>query len=373
MTDDLKRMVRAKEKGLDDRLRAMKPDALAKFHEIKALASIQSFHAYIGSNNNSFVDSVRMKFDSPEDFKARWIDGLKDKVIADADNIRNRRSLGRDKQTTEILPETLQDDFLKEYVYLFLERNFYRNFNERMRSKPDEMLWQLWFGSGGLVWGLLISPDRRLGEWTNDKSQMRREPYEYWTISHVLASGLIVPECETPYKFDSLEGFLSFYETVLARVSQSEYEKYISKSYLEYVRSSQNPESIPLLIPELRYTGKEKNHKYRLDFCVLNSYTMKMIGFEISPSSSHMSISGIKSKTQKVLNEDLSTKWDKESEKRNSYFEKYGITTITFTDKNLKDLEQCFSEIVKVLEERPERKSSIKTLESSLMEAFLNI
>ena len=361
-------------KFLDDRLKVMRPDAVAKFHEIKPSANVQSFHAYIGSHNNKFVDSVRMQFESPEDFIARWLDGLKNRVIEDAANIRKRRISGGNKQSTEILSEImLGEEFLKEYVYLFLKRNFYRNFNERMRAKPDEPLWQLWFGSGSLVWGLLIAPDLRLGEWTNDKSQMRREPHAYWTIAHVLASGLIAPDSEKPFKFGSLEHFLTFYETVLARVSNSEYERYISKSYLEYIKLAKNPELVPLLIPELRFAGKEKNHKYRLDFCVLNSYTMRMVGFEISPASSHMAITGIKSKTQKKLNEELSAKWDRESEKRNSYFAEYGITTVTFTDQHLTDLDHCFSEIVEILEERPSKPVSISSSENSLQEVFLNI
>jgi hypothetical protein len=228
-----------------------------------------------------------MQFQSPEDFIARWLDGLKQRIITDLPNIHKRRRFGNEKQTTEILPEMLRDEFLKEYIYLFLERNFYRNFKERIRAKPDELLWQLWFGSGNLIWGLLISPDLRFGEWTNDKSQMRREPYAYWTIAHVLSSGLIAPESNQPIKFDSLDSFLIFYETVLSRTSNSEYEKRLSRSYLNYVKFSRNPESIPILIPELRFAGKEKMHKYRLDFCVLNSYTMRMVGFEISPASSH--------------------------------------------------------------------------------------
>ena len=114
----------------------------------------------------------------------------------------------------------LQVPLLKEYIHLFLERNYYRNFDARVRAKPDDSLWQVWFGSGNLVWGLLISPALRFGEWANDKSQMRRETYAYWTIEHVLETGLIAPETETPVTFSDVDGFLSFYETVLARVSK---------------------------------------------------------------------------------------------------------------------------------------------------------
>ncbi len=267
----------------------------------------------------------------------------------------------------------LQDSFLREYIYLFLERNFYRNFEARVRAKPDEALWQIWFGPGQLVWGILISPARRFGQWTNDKSQMRRENYGYWTIEHILETGLIAPEYEDPVTFKDVNALLTFYETVLARVSNSEYERTISRLYLEYVRANDNPEQIPLLIPELRYAGKETKHLYRLDFTVLNPYTMQMTGFEISPASSHMSIAGSTKKTQKALNEELAEKWAKEADKRNAYFEKYGITTVTFTDTELDDLNQCWQRIQTALEAQSLGPLTVEGAENELWSVYAAI
>ncbi len=86
----------------------------------------------------------------------------------------------------------LQDDVLAPYTMTFLKRNFYRNFRERIRAKPNDDLWSLWFGAGNLVWGVVIAPARRNEEWTNEQS-MRREAYNYWTVRRIPATGLIDP------------------------------------------------------------------------------------------------------------------------------------------------------------------------------------
>jgi hypothetical protein len=191
--------IQAKEEELSSRLGEMREEALNRFSQIVGREStLQQMHAHVGRNNNTFVDSTRMQFHSPEDFIARWFNGLTQQVIERKDAIARRRRFGNRKRTEEIIPEMLQDQFLHNYIHLFLERNFYRNFEARVRAKPDQNLWQVWFGSGQLVWGLLISPSHRFGEWTNDKIQMRRENYSYWTVEHVLETDLIAPESEKP-------------------------------------------------------------------------------------------------------------------------------------------------------------------------------
>lgn len=362
--------IRQKEEELSNRLKSMRDEALHTFEMINGPTSVHKMHAHIGRNNNTFVDSVRMQFQAPEDFIALWLDGLKDEVSENSSAIARRRKFGDPKRTVEIIPEMLKNHFLKEYIYLFLERNFYRNFVGRVRAKPEECLWQLWFGPGNMYWGLFISPAHRLGQWTNDKSQMRREQYHYWTIGHIMATGLVVPDSEEPMKFSSIKDFLQFYKLVLARVSNSEYEKQIAQRYLDYVAVSNVAEEIPLLIPELRYAGKEKKHLFRLDYCILNPFTMEMVGFEISPASSHMAIAGIKTKTQTQLNEGLAEKWSKESDKRNRYFSEFGISIVTFTDPELKDIDKCFDTIVSAIEDRPQSTITLNSAEAALDEVF---
>ena len=97
---------------------------------------------------------------------------------------------------------------------------------------------------------------------------------------------------------------------------------------------------------------------------------MTFIGFEISPASTHMVVKGTKKKkkTQKAVNEELKKKWGREMKKRNRYFKDFGITTVTFTDEDLTDLDECFEEMEEYLSERPEEDmsldSQIKALEA---------
>ena len=338
------------EKSLTSRLNNILSTVKDKVENItREEFSLHSFHAQIGSKNNLYIDGVRTKFINPEDFIAQWLCGLVKNVEKQIDEGTFGTSPHRDDY---YLIQYLKDICIREYVFTFLTRNFYRNFKERVRNKPDESLWSIWFGSGNLVWGLLIEPIFRNGCWTNDKSEIRRVSYNYWTIGHILSTGLIDPTSDSPIIFKTSDDFLGFYKSVIIRASNSQYEKEIADRYIEYLKTSDNLNQEPFLIPEFRYAGKEVKHIYRLDYTILNPYVMKMTGFEISPASTHISIGQAKEKTQKILNLELSQKWSKEMTKRNSYYSKYGISTVTFTDTDLDKIEQCFQTIEVFLKER---------------------
>jgi hypothetical protein len=251
----------------------------------------------------------------------------------------------------------MQDYVVRDYTIAFLERNFYRQYLERTRTKPDESLWSLWFGNNSMSWGFFITPVFRHGIWTNDVSEIRRAKFHYWTIGHVLSTGFVDPDAGENggvFKFDDIDQFLGFYESVLRRVSNSQYEKAIFASYVKYIKQSKDPDQEPFLIPELRFAGKDTDHKHRLDFAVLNAHTMKFVGFELSPHSTHGAIKKAKEKTQKAINAEGAETWKNEMIKRNRYFAKYGITTVTFTDTDLEDMEACFECMLGTIESRGE-------------------
>lgn len=300
--------------------------------------TLPSLHGTIGGKNNQFADIINTQFSDPREFIATWLKGFIDYV-------------GNYRYSP--LRNLLKDLEFRNYTFTFLERNFYRNLVERTRYKPVQNLWSIWFGSGNLTWGLIIAPSFRGSGWTNDVSEIRRAPYMYWTIGHIMKTGLIDPESKTPIMFDSHKNLLTFYSSVLKRVSNSIYEKRFCELYLEYLENSEFPDNEPFLIPEFRYAGLEKKHEHRLDFTILNSHTKELIGIELSPNSTHMAISGIKNKLQKDVNAEISVKWDKEMKKRNDYFSQFDITTLTFSDENLKDVDKCFEEIKKYLSNRP--------------------
>ncbi|MCD0471832.1 hypothetical protein [Flavobacterium sp. JAS] len=340
-----KRRLKEIDEQLTAEMKKMQATVLKKYHRERDDddLSISSLHGTIGGKNNTYVDSVNMQFSDPNDFKAKWIRGFRNYV-------ENRYSP---------LKKLMKDETFRNYTLKFLERNFYRNLKERTRVKPNENLWSLWFGGGKFIWGLVIAPTFRDKIWTNDVSEIRRAEYMYWTVGHVLNTGLVDPENNELVKFKDIDELLRFYKNILKRVSNSQYEKSIFDFYVEYLENSDDILSEPFLIPEFRYEGLEVDHKYRLDFTILNSHTMELIGFELSPHSSHMSVTKIKDRKQVEVNAELSKKWNKEMQKRNDYFEEFAITTVTFSDDNLNDIKKCFTIMKKYLSARPKEKINL--------------
>lgn len=343
------------EQDFSDELDSMREQVLATYAKLakipRSSATVHSFHGKIGSKNNEYTDAIRTQFSDPDDFIAKWLKGLCDSVADD-------KADGYERAATR-LARLLKNKVIRDYTFKFLTRNFYRNLVERTRAKPRDLLWQLWFGDNKMTWGLFIAPAFRKETWTNDKSEIRRAKYDYWTVGHVLATGIIDPEVNEILKFSSIDALKQFYLTVLRRCSASIYEKEIVKKYIEFLHDSDSPDSEPFLIPELRFAGREVEHKHRLDFSILNSHTMQFVGFEISPSKTHMHVKGIKKRTQTSVNQELADKWTKESDKRNEYFATYGITTITFTDKHLKDIDSCFGVIADHLSQRAQESETL--------------
>ncbi len=328
------------DQSLTSELEATRNAVIQKYSEERGqTVSIHALHGLIGGKNNTFVDSIRTQFSDPADFKARWLKGFIQYVGTGI---------------YSPLKNLLKDSVFRDYTLKFLERNFYRNLRERTRAKPNENLWAIWFGSGKLVWGLLIAPVIRGESWTNDVSEIRRANYMYWTVGHVLETGIIDPENNELIRFGSVDELISFYRHVLKRISNSLYEKQTFDFYADYLKKSNNPSEEPFLIPEFRYAGLSVKHKYRLDFTILNSHTMEMIGFEFSPHSTHMAVTGISGKKQKDVNLELSRKWDNEMSKRNDYLSEFGITTITFSDSHLANTKTCFEVMEEYLSARPE-------------------
>ncbi|MCA1790957.1 MAG: hypothetical protein LC667_14205 [Thioalkalivibrio sp.] len=124
--------------------------------------------------------------------------------------------------------------------------------------------------------------------------------------------------------------------------------------YASYVQNSRDPASEPFLIPELRYAGFAHEHLYRVDYSIFNAHTMQFVGFELSPHSTHMAVKGMATQTQAAVNAKLASQWEKEMDKRNSYFEQFDLPIITFTDSQLTDLPGCFSVMAGYLSARPE-------------------
>jgi hypothetical protein len=135
------------ERLLTEQLDKLRPDAIRVASSVKGRTlSLQGFHAVIGGKNNTYVDSVRTQFEDPEDFLAKWTHGL----VGEAKR-REELELRFDgrisgSSAAHDLARILQDEVGREYVFKFLTRNFYRQYNARVRHKPADHLWAIWFG-----------------------------------------------------------------------------------------------------------------------------------------------------------------------------------------------------------------------------------
>ncbi len=347
------------DKDLTAELRLLEKETLRRAAELlEEPVTIRSLDAKIGSKGNTYLDSVKMQFADSTEYSAKWFEGLiakfeKEKELYTKNDIEFNWKARADFENVLLF----RDSIINKYVLKFLERMFYRKLDERTRAKPNESLWKIWFGNT-LTLGLVIAPRYGSFGWENDKSEIRKTNYNYWTIGHILETGFVVPEKNQIHRFTSQEDLLSFYINVLNRLSKSKYEMNIGEKYMEYLEKSTDLKNEPFLIPEFRYAGYQKIHKYRLDFTVLNPHTGKFIGFEISPSSSHMSIAKLKAK-QHEANTELSQKWEKEMHKRNEYYDEFGITCKTFVDTDLLNINSCFNHISTVLSERQQAKLSL--------------
>ena len=256
-----------------------------------------------------------------------------------------------------------QDDPCGQYILLLQERNFYRHYAERVRIKPDSQLWRVWFG-GQLNLGLFIAPVHLPdGSWRIDHSEVRRAPYQYWTIGHILSvGGFINPVTNSMLPIKSYQDIEDFYNHLVLSLSNSVHEREICKRYIEYLKCSQDVNSEPFLIPEFQYEGLGNKFGYRMDFTILNPYTFEFVCFELSPSSLHFNIAGMKNKAQAQINAEITKMWSYECQKRNEYLAKYNLSAYTFSNAELADYDACFHVIASCLSKRNFQEPSMQDI-----------
>jgi hypothetical protein len=336
------------------KLRDMQPAVLKE----TGLESEQSLNATLGSKNDEFFDLKNDIIHSQEEFVSRWLAGLKESALLDGvePHLRIWRLLQKSKQ-------------FREYAILFLKRSYLKHFDELSKNRPKVEEAALWIGQENANYGLLVSPRFRNGQWENDKSEIRAFNKPYWTIGHVMATGLVIPGKGKIFRFSDVEQYLLFFQDTLVRNSGSRYEYELAGLYCDYVRKQENPDSVPLLIPEFRYAGLEKKHVYRLDFLIINPYTLDKVGFELSPWSTHGYLSKINGLTQKKINELAADNFAKEMKKHRAYFKEHSVMCLIYTDEELNDLEKLFTDDMAPL--LAAEKTQVQ-LSFEIMEEFFN-
>lgn len=318
----------------------------------------QVLNAKLGSKNDEFFDLKNDVINSQEEFVSRWLKGLKQSALAG------------DGANSWIWKNLKRYPHFKQYTILFLKRSYLLHFDELSRNRPPVEDAEIWIGQEHANYGLLVRPRFRNGQWENDKSEIRAFPKAYWTIGHVMETGLVIPGKNKVFDFADIDQYLLFFQDTLVRNSGSKYEYEIAGHYCNYVQKSSDPEQVPLLIPEFRYAGLNKKHVYRLDFLTINPYTLDKVGFELSPWSTHGYLKKIGGLTQTKINEMAADNFAREMKKHRSFFKEHDVVCLIFTDDSLKDTKALFDEEIRpYLEaEKPEVQLSFQMMEEFLDE-----
>jgi len=335
-------------------LRQMLPDVLA----CTGFASEHSLHGKIGGKFAHYIDIQNAVIHSQDHFISLWLQGYKKQIEIGMGR-------GNEYETYELLRSY---EVFKDYLFLFLERVYIRNYEALSKKKPTIEEAEIWIGQENANYGLLVSLRFVRGKWENDKSEIRRLKPKYWSIGHVIETGLLVPNIDKRMRFETIEDYLDFFKYVIVRNSGSQYEMEIAEHYSEFVLSSPEPYEIPLLIPEFRYDGLTRKHIYRLDFTLIEPRNLNKIGFELSPWSSHGYLKKIGELNQTQINEMASDNFEKEMKKHRDYFKKHGVFALIYTDSDLTDTYSIFQDMVKYMY----LESSGEQMKFHILEDFFN-
>ena len=319
------------DKQMSADLKVMLPKVLA----CTGFDSEHSLHGKIGGKFADYIDIKNAVIHSQEHFVSLWLQGYKERLEAGF-------GYGNAYETYELLQK---HKIFREYLFLFLRRTYIRYYDSLSKKRPRVEDAEIWIGQQNASYGLLVTPRFVNGKWENDKSEIRHFVPKYWSIGHVLETGLLIPEKNKRIPFESIEAYLDFFKYVIVRNSGSQYEMEIAEKYSDYVINSDHPLEVPLLIPEFRYDGLLRDHKYRLDFTIIDSIDLNKVAFELSPWSSHGYLKRTKGLTQKAINEMASDNFEKEMRKHKDYFKKHGVFVLIYTDSDLKDIDGIFEDM----------------------------
>lgn len=303
-----------------------------------------SLNATIGSKASVFIDLHHEMILSPEHYVTLYMKGFKQAMTP--------KHAPRPNSHRRNFERLRVSKAAQEYFLLFLKRAYLNHLDELSRKRPDLSESEIWIGQKNAEYGLFITPrfNKLKSAWENDRSEIRHFPKLYWTIGHIVETGLVIPDEEQRISFDSVDRYLDFFQHVLVRASGSAYEKAIAGQYARFVRAASEPKEVPLLIPEFRYEGKAAKHRYRLDFCIINPFTMQKIGYELSPWSTHGYLSKLQGLTQAEINKMAKDNFEKEMDKHKSFFKKHSVYTLIYTDNDLTDLDAIFEDMKQYLE-----------------------
>jgi len=341
--DEAKAAIRKEIASLSTQLKALLPTVLGD----TGIESKLSLHGKIGQKNEHFIDVRNALIYSPEQFLSEWLEGLEDHISKQSSYFRNPAN-----SYYHLYHLIKRSTSFREYLRIFLRRTYLNHYEAYTRHKPRVEESEIWIGQNHADFGLLVTPRFANEQWENDKSEIRHFGPKYFSIGHVLKTGLVVPSKNRTISFHSVEEYLTFFQEVLVRLNKSQYGNQIAEMYREFVLNHDNQLEIPLLIPEFRYNGMAAKHEHRLDFLIIDSANMNKVGFELSPWSTHGQIKNItkEKKTQVAINAEAQENWENEVNKLKKYYKAHGIVVLIYSDRDLKGLDVVFEDMKKYLE-----------------------
>ena len=324
-------------KSLTAELKAMLPGVLVE----TGIFSEQSLNGIYGGKFADYIDIKNEVIHSPDHFIALYLEGFQKKA--------KLSPYSSHSHNLEILRNS---DKLQKYIFVFLRRVYLRNIDALSKKRPNIDEAEIWIGQNNADYGILIAPrfNIKKSQWENDKSEIRHLEQPYWTIGHLLKSGLVIPGRNERIQFTTPDEYLNFFVNVLVRNSGSKYEYALAQMYREYVLATPDPLRVPLLIPEFRYEGLKSAHKYRLDFTIIDPYQLTKVGYELSPWSTHGYLSKTKSLSAVKINKIAQDNFEREMAKHKDFFRRHGIFMLIYTDTDLMDLAKLFTDMKRYLE-----------------------
>lgn len=322
---------------LTDKLKILLPEALAE----TGLESDLKINAKYGGKFADYIDIATEVIHSPDHFVGLYLKGFKE--LAEA---RPNSAHGKNFELLKKSPK------LRSFLLPFLHRVYLRNYDALSKKRPLDEDAAIWIGQNNADYGLLITPRWNIqkNQWENDRSEIRHFDRVYWTIGHVLKTGLVIPDKDHKMSFNNVDDYLNFFRHVIVRNSGSEHEEVIAELYCKYVHSVSNPLTVPLLIPEFRYEGHTSKHKYRLDFTIITNPDLNKFGFELSPWSTHGYLAKTKGLTQAEINNLAQNNFEHEMRRHKDFFLKHGIFVLIYTDADLANLPKVFEDMKRHLE-----------------------
>jgi hypothetical protein len=330
--------------AIKDQRLALQPSVFAELKDVEdgRYCNEASLNAFIGSKSDEYIRLRDDVIKSPLEFKSKWLSGLKKAAATSKIAGSDPRHLRMHQLVIGKYPN------FKRYISLFLEGSFLKHYEEHYKAKPKIDESEYWFGNNADEFGLLVTPRFANEKWENDKSAIRHFRHPYWTLSHLMETGLCYMGEEKTRSFSELIDYLQFFRDLVRR-TKSKYQLAIADQYIDYVENHEKPLSVPVLIPELRYDPLKNKHQHRLDFLIINPWSLEKYGFEFSPWSTHGQLKGA-NRSMSDYNKDAKESFEAEMRKHKNYWRKFGVTYISYTDEDLANMDEVWNEIKRHLE-----------------------